>query len=106
MVSTLLDLTKYFAMNIFSLASPVKRFYKDTNILESGGKFEITLDQRKLKTPKGSIFTVESEALALAVATEWNSQKDKILQSKLHLVRFFAKKKYLLNEPILPDNTL
>lgn len=56
--------------------------------MESGGKFEITLDQKKLKTPKGNIFAVESEPLALAVATEWNSQKDKIIQSKMHIVRY------------------
>lgn len=68
-------------------AAPPKRFYKIASILESGGKFEIILDQRKLKTPKGNIFTVESKPLALAVATEWNSQKEKIVQSKMHIVR-------------------
>lgn len=57
--------------------------------MESGGKFEVILDQKKLKTPKGNIFAVESKPLALAVALEWNSQKDKILQSKMHLVREF-----------------
>lgn len=71
------------------LATPPKRFYKSTSILESGGKFEITLDQRKLKTPKGNIFAIDSEPLALAVATEWNSQKDRIIQSKMHLVRLY-----------------
>lgn len=69
-------------------AAPPKRFYKSTSILESGGKFEITLDQRKLKTPKGNVFAVESEPLALAVATEWDSQKDKIIQSKMHIVSY------------------
>ncbi|KAG5889014.1 hypothetical protein JTB14_033943 [Gonioctena quinquepunctata] len=66
-------------------ASPPKRFYKNTSILRSEGKFEVTLDQRKLKTPMGNVFAVESEPLALAVATEWHSQKDKILQTKMHL---------------------
>ncbi|CAG9858523.1 unnamed protein product [Phyllotreta striolata] len=66
-------------------ASVPKRFYKNTGILRSDGKFEITLDQRKLKTPKGNVFAIESEPLALAVANEWNSQKDKIYQSKMHL---------------------
>lgn len=66
-----------------------KRFYKNTGILRSEGKFEITLDQRKLKTPKGNLFTVESEPLALAVATEWDSQKNNIIQSKMHLVSCF-----------------
>lgn len=54
--------------------------------MRSEGKYEITLDQRKLKTPKGNLFSVESEPLAIAVATEWNSQKEHIIQSKMHLV--------------------
>nr|XP_023012058.1 ATP synthase mitochondrial F1 complex assembly factor 2 [Leptinotarsa decemlineata] len=70
---------------IRTYATLPKRFYKETNILRSEGKFEVTLDQRKLKTPMGNVFAVESEPLALAVATEWNSQKDKIIQTKMHL---------------------
>lgn len=64
-----------------------KRFFKKTDILYSNGKYEVTLDQRKLKTPKGNLFTVDSESLALAVATEWDSQKEKLDQSTMHLVR-------------------
>lgn len=64
-----------------------KRFYRKTSILESNGKYEITLDQRKLKTPKGNLFVVDNESLALAIATEWDAQKDKIVQSSMHLVR-------------------
>lgn len=55
-------------------------------MLHSNGKFEITLDQRKLKTPRGNLFVVDNEPLALAVATEWDMQKDKIVQSSMHLV--------------------
>lgn len=64
-----------------------KRFYKNTGILNSNGKYEIRLDHRKLKTPNGNLFTVDSEPLALAVATEWDSQKDKLNQSGMHLVK-------------------
>lgn len=63
----------------------MKRFYKKTNILYNDGKYEVTLDQRKLKTPKGTVLQVESEPLAIAVATEWDSQKDIINQSHMHL---------------------
>ena len=52
----------------------------------SDGKFEITLDQKKLKTPKGTLFSVDSEPLALAISTEWNGQKDVIDRSGMHLV--------------------
>lgn len=78
----------YASTYFFFVAAPPKRFYKSTNILRSEGKYEVTLDQRKLKTPKGNTFAVENEALAVAVATEWNSQKDKIIQSKMHLVSY------------------
>lgn len=57
----------------------------------------MTLDQRKLKTPKGNIFFVESEPLALAVAAEWDSQKEHIVSSTMHLV---GKKKSLDQERI------
>ncbi|KAK0179813.1 hypothetical protein PV327_005529 [Microctonus hyperodae] len=63
----------------------VKRFYRRTNILQSGDKYEITLDQRKLKTPKGKVFEVTSKPLALAVAMEWDSQEETINRSNMHL---------------------
>ena len=47
--------------------------------------FEILLDSKKLKTPGGAIFSVGSEPLALAVAHEWESQKDIVLLSQMHL---------------------
>jgi hypothetical protein len=42
------------------------------------GIFEVTVDSKKVKTPVGSVLTVENEALALAVAHEWQSQEDVI----------------------------
>lgn len=65
--------------------APPKRFYKNSSVLYCDGKYEITLDQRKLKTPRGTLFTVESEPLALAIATEWNSQKDNVERSTMML---------------------
>lgn len=46
---------------------------------------EITLDGKKIKTPKGSVLQLDSYPLALAVATEWRSQKDVIRASEMHL---------------------
>lgn len=46
---------------------------------------EVTLDGKKIKTPKGSVFQLDSYPLALAVATEWRSQKDVIRMSDMHL---------------------
>lgn len=50
------------------------------------GGFEINLDHRKLRTPQAKLFTVPSEALAIAVATEWDSQQDTIKFYTMHLV--------------------
>lgn len=71
----------------FVTVSAPKRFYKDTNVLYSGNsQYEITLDNRKLKTPNGGPFVVRSEPLAIAVAAEWNAQKEHIDRSTMHLV--------------------
>lgn len=68
-------------------ASPAerKRFYQNVSITQGEGGFEINLDHRKLKTPQAKLFTVPSEALAVAVATEWDSQQDTIKPYTMHL---------------------
>ena len=71
--------------NIFFPVSSPKRFYKNSSVLFSDGKYEITLDQQKLKTPRGTLFTVESEPLALAISAEWNCQKNTIERSQMML---------------------
>lgn len=43
------------------------------------------MDQRKLKTPNGTPFQVESEPLALAISAEWNAQTDVIERSRMML---------------------
>ncbi|XP_019397481.1 PREDICTED: ATP synthase mitochondrial F1 complex assembly factor 2 [Crocodylus porosus] len=62
-----------------------KRFYKRVGISRGEGGFEINLDQRKLRTPQAKLFTVPSEALAVAVATEWDAQRDTIRLYTMHL---------------------
>jgi len=62
-----------------------QKFYKNVSVVQNDGHFEINLDHRKLKTPLGNTFQVESEPLALAVANEWMCQKDKILLSQMHI---------------------
>ncbi|KAL5281674.1 ATPAF2 family protein [Megaselia abdita] len=84
-VLSLLRTKSIYACRFYSTSSTRKRFYKNTNVLSSDGLYEITLDQRKLKTPNGNPFVVKSEPLAIAVATEWNNQKDIIVRSSMHL---------------------
>ncbi|KAL4240949.1 ATP synthase mitochondrial F1 complex assembly factor 2 [Mactra antiquata] len=63
----------------------LKRFYKNATITQFEGWYEINLDQRKLRTPKGNLFRVPNEELALAVATEWNRQQKVIQRHSMHL---------------------
>lgn len=65
-----------------------KRFYKQVLIVESSQsstKYEILLDQRKLKTPLGNLVTIENEFLVSALAQEWNQQLKQIDLSSMHL---------------------
>ncbi|GFS15103.1 ATP synthase mitochondrial F1 complex assembly factor 2 [Elysia marginata] len=63
----------------------LKKFYKQATISTADGWYEINLDKRKLRTPHGNIFKVPSEPLALAVATEWNSQEKVVNRPNMHL---------------------
>lgn len=74
------------ALNYSTAAAERKRFYQDVSISQSeGGLYEINLDRRKLKTPGGKLFTVPNEALAIAVATEWDAQRDSLKFYTMHL---------------------
>ena len=55
-----------------------KRFYKNVSVVRDGG-FEVALDNRKVKTPMGSVFKVANRGLAEAVAQEWRAQKDVVM---------------------------
>lgn len=65
-----------------------KRFFKQVSIAESSQsptKYEILLDQRKLKSPLGTVIAIDHEFLALALAHEWNQQVTNIDLSSMHL---------------------
>ena len=81
-------MTKYFFYLLYFFTATVKRFYKKTGILSNGDHYEITLDQKRLKTPLGNVFQVRSKPLALAIAHEWSSQKNIINRNVMHLVIF------------------
>ena len=56
-------------------ARSMKRFYESVSIASGGANsFEILLDGKKLKTPSGNVLSVPNHSLAIAVATEWESQ--------------------------------
>lgn len=67
-------------------SSGIKKFYKNVSIVKTNSDhFEIILDKRKLKSPKGNVFYTTNETLASMVAAEWDSQKEKIEMNKMHL---------------------
>lgn len=52
-----------------------KRFYKTVDILElSSGKWQVRLDGRPARTPAGNPLELPTQALAEAIAGEWNAQ--------------------------------
>ncbi|XP_017273999.1 ATP synthase mitochondrial F1 complex assembly factor 2 [Kryptolebias marmoratus] len=74
------------ALKYSTASTERKRFYEDVSISQGeGGLYEINLDRRKLKTPGGKLFMVPNEALAIAVATEWDAQRDTLKFFTMHL---------------------
>uniref|UniRef100_A0AC34QA15 ATP synthase mitochondrial F1 complex assembly factor 2 n=1 Tax=Panagrolaimus sp. JU765 TaxID=591449 RepID=A0AC34QA15_9BILA len=64
-----------------SIFAKPRRFYKqvtvEDEINENGGRnYMVLLDKHKLKTQAGKVLKVDSEPLALAIAQEWDAQKE------------------------------
>lgn len=53
----------------------VQKFYKQAGVLASPSGFQVTLDNRPLHTPERQVLLLPSQALALAVAAEWEQQE-------------------------------
>jgi len=63
-----------------------KRFYDSVSIASGGpNSYEILLDEKKLKTPSGNVLSVPNHSLAVAVATEWESQRENVTPASMHL---------------------
>lgn len=52
-----------------------KRFWKEAAVREAPGGFSVWLDSRQLKTPAKATLVVPTEAMALAIAAEWQAQE-------------------------------
>ena len=55
-----------------------RRFYKDVSVRAEEGGFSTYLDGRRLRTPANKPAFLPTEAIALAVATEWDAQEQTI----------------------------
>jgi ATP synthase mitochondrial F1 complex assembly factor 2 len=64
-----------------------KRFYKEVDVQHDpeNDNYAITIDGRRLRTPKRSILQAPTEALAIAVASEWDAQGSRIRPSSMPL---------------------
>lgn len=64
-----------------------KRFYKDVDVLHdaAAGHYAVTIDGRQLRTPRRSILAAPTEALAAALAAEWDAQAARIRPSSMPL---------------------
>lgn len=56
----------------------VKRFWKTAAVEPVGDSWQVLLDGRQVRTPAKSVLLLPSEALAVAVAEEWQNQDEKI----------------------------
>ena len=70
----------------------MKRFYKETAVDAAEGGFRVLLDGRPMRTPAKAVLLVPTEALAAAIATEWEAvpEKEEIKTGLLPLTRLAA----------------
>jgi ATP synthase mitochondrial F1 complex assembly factor 2 len=62
-----------------------KRFYKEVDVLHDREQdhYAVTIDGRRVRTPKRSVLNAPTEALALAMAAEWDAQGARIRPSSM-----------------------
>jgi len=64
-----------------------KRFYQQASVEPGAGEFRILLDGRPVKTPARRTLAAPTAALAEAIATEWEAQRDVIDPAAMPLTR-------------------
>lgn len=64
----------------------VQRFYAMAGVRDDETGFQVVLDGRLSHTPEKQPFVIKSQALALAVAQEWQQQEKFILRKRMPLV--------------------
>lgn len=65
----------------------MKKFYKKAEAGTAPGGFVVRLDGRTLKTPLQHALILQSQALAEALASEWNAQGDVIVPAAMPLTQ-------------------
>ena len=65
----------------------MKRFYRKAEPVQTAGGYGITLDGRLVKTPGKRDLIVPNEALAAAIAEEWDAQQAEVRTATMALTR-------------------
>ncbi len=68
----------------------MKRVYKQVATRPADGAWGVTLDHRPMRTPGKNALTLPTEALAAAIAAEWDAQHDEIRPATMPLFRLAA----------------
>jgi chaperone required for assembly of F1-ATPase len=68
----------------------MKRVYQKVGTRAVEGGWGVTLDGRPLRTPARNPLVVPSEALAAAIAAEWDAQQDDVRPTTMPLMRLAA----------------
>jgi chaperone required for assembly of F1-ATPase len=68
----------------------MRRFYTKAAAAQRAGGYGVTLDGKPIKTPGKRDLVVPSEALATAIAKEWNAQATEICAATMPLTRLAA----------------
>ena len=77
----------------------MKRFWKTTDLVEEHGRYAIRLDGRPMRLPGGPLLSLESRALAQAIADEWSVAPDTLTPEDVPLTRIAG----TAQERVAPD---
>lgn len=80
----------------------MKRIWIDVAVIEHTAGFGVTLDGRPVRLPGGTPLAVPSEALAHAIAAEWNTPRETLVANDLPLTRLAG----TALERVAPDPSL
>ena len=64
-----------------------KRFWTDAAVTDTDGGYTVLLDKRAVKTPAKAPLVLPTEAMAEAIAQEWQAQTDKIDPNTMPVTR-------------------
>ncbi len=77
----------------------MKRFWTQAAVTEEAGRYAIKLDGRPMRLPGGPVLSLESRALADAIAAEWQAAGDRLAAEDVPLTRIAG----TAQERVAPD---